>query len=1046
MKVKSKSRLLWMLAASLAMGGTAMASGTRVSLAGGSVDTAVACSVRRAMDQNVRPVKVVQFHQAPTAADRAAIEATGAVVLGPLPTNALLVRSAGSAATLRGSSSTVRYVGDYLPRFALARDLGYALGSEEPAPVLVLLAETDSLNADIEWILEHAVEQSVSDLSVPSANRVMLTCHLPGNLLETLAQLPSVLRVENAAKEILPTGERSSLVTAGQTYFVGGVEKAIPAGVSVSGKTNDYLYFLGTRLDGLSARPSADYMDSREYPVVTLMDDGLDPFSAYASSTPTPGQRLEADNPDLYTFGDITGESRIDSAFHYNYGTATIPVIISGVPQPPDPLLDFGYPEINETFIRMSPISHTAATTSVLAGYNDGTSNADRDGNDPTQFNTQHRYGIGVSPYGRIAGANFDLAPSVLGQFYPPPPNPQPDPVPFFFQPDDFSLISGEIVRRSKATDGFTGGAALVNQSLLIFPIGAGFDCSDLDTQPVRPPIGGKTYHSYRTTSDRAYDLYSQRFDQLTRSTYYWEDEETLNSGETLFIAAAGNFGFYIPGQTPSQHCPIPNPFGAAIPATPGESAPAMGVISAPALAKNVLTVGGSEVANPYGDQEYCASVLGDLDVIYAKYTGYLVNTNSQDIMRNSSKGWESLGRPNDVRIKPEIVAPASGIVYNSVRDPRDFGQGVRPAGCEVITNAIRSFSTDLADFTETFTPCLDCILPPFRGNIWMIPSITMFYDIIVDGNPVRIWQDDDFRSYIATVNSGTSASAPHVAGALQLAGYFLRNQYGIENPSAALYKAYAIHTARMLDGAHTGPYRVVNPAGPEFDFNDRLLLRIPNSYQGFGRIDMGMGLDSTARYIVNQQFVLKEDGPRSFTIAGRVQDPNKPVRVALVWTDPAAEAGADAWQGAIVNDLDLIVSTYTPKGPIWNRLKFFVGNLFQDPEPAIGGGHICHSKDLPLISFSGGQLNFGFANDVDFANNSEAVFLAPKAYNDESSIDTKTKVAITVLGRHLRGNALQAYDTQSGTMQQDFALVAYNFIPETPAILLGNGAILAAN
>lgn len=216
--------------------------------------------------------------------------------------------------------------------------------------------------------------------------------------------------------------------------------------------------------------------------------------------------------------------------------------------------------------------------------------------------------------------------------------------------------------------------------------------------------------------------------------------------------------------------------------------------------------------------------------------------------------------------------------------------------------------------------------------------------------------------------SSGTSHSAPAVAGIASLAYWWM--QHGgagsaagsvdrVDDPdhapSAAAMKAWLMAHPLYLTGSAA---------------NDTL----PSANQGYGMPDMGQMFDAVAKVVVDQTAVLNASG-EAITYRWAVQDPTRPVRIALAYTDAPGLLGTSPQ----VNDLDLTVAAGTR---IWR------GNQFDGAWSREGGA-------------------------ADSLNNYEAVFLPPGSAED---------VQITVTARNIGGDALN-----SGQLGQDFGLVCYN-------------------
>ncbi len=151
----------------------------------------------------------------------------------------------------------------------------------------------------------------------------------------------------------------------------------------------------------------------------------------------------------------------------------------------------------------------------------------------------------------------------------------------------------------------------------------------------------------------------------------------------------------------------------------------------------------------------------------------------------------------------------------------------------------------------------------------------------------------------------GTSMAAPLVAGASAVVREFYTKTYSL-NPSAALVKATLINGA--VDIA-PGQYRDEFPNGSKDD-----VLRRPDTNQGWGRVNLRNSLVYTypnALWFEDNAGGLATAGvyETAFTITSN----ERPLRVTLVWAD---YPGAEAANGALVNDLDLEVSA--PGGALY--------------------------------------------------------------------------------------------------------------------------------
>jgi serine protease AprX len=135
--------------------------------------------------------------------------------------------------------------------------------------------------------------------------------------------------------------------------------------------------------------------------------------------------------------------------------------------------------------------------------------------------------------------------------------------------------------------------------------------------------------------------------------------------------------------------------------------------------------------------------------------------------------------------------------------------------------------------------------------------------------------------------NGGTSMATPLVAGCVALVREFLAGRAinPITSPSAALVKALLINGAVDIPGQYQP-----SEAGP-----------IPNSNEGFGRVNMDATLGAGAAQLV----VVQDEGQTleqgdEITVNVIVPPGTTNLKATLVWTDPPGDV--------LQNDLDLIV------------------------------------------------------------------------------------------------------------------------------------------
>lgn len=133
--------------------------------------------------------------------------------------------------------------------------------------------------------------------------------------------------------------------------------------------------------------------------------------------------------------------------------------------------------------------------------------------------------------------------------------------------------------------------------------------------------------------------------------------------------------------------------------------------------------------------------------------------------------------------------------------------------------------------------------------------------------------------------SEGTSHSAPQVAGVAALFTQWWKSVAGGQKPSPAVTKA-----AILLSGQEMGG---VGAAGA-----------LPNGDEGWGRVNLKYILNTgAAMRLVDQNTTLSSPGDQA-VYNGRIPDPSKPFRAALVWTDPPGTVDP-----ALVNNLDLTIT-----------------------------------------------------------------------------------------------------------------------------------------
>ncbi len=168
----------------------------------------------------------------------------------------------------------------------------------------------------------------------------------------------------------------------------------------------------------------------------------------------------------------------------------------------------------------------------------------------------------------------------------------------------------------------------------------------------------------------------------------------------------------------------------------------------------------------------------------------------------------------------------------------------------------------------------------------------------------------------------GTSMASPIVAGAAAIVREFYQEAHTV-TPSSALIKATLINSAvDMLDENNDG-------------VNDNR-FPIPNTHEGWGRINLVNATDKTAQFVDDPTGIATGNVARhSYTIPGG----GGPLKITLVWNDAPGNpmAGPD-----LVNNLDLVVTS--------PEAVTYIGNHFGGGWTLQGGGQADRTNNVENV------------------------------------------------------------------------------------------------
>lgn len=293
--------------------------------------------------------------------------------------------------------------------------------------------------------------------------------------------------------------------------------------------------------------------------------------------------------------------------------------------------------------------------------------------------------------------------------------------------------------------------------------------------------------------------------------------------------------------------------------------------IGSPATAKNVITIGASE--NDRDGNYQCDTTLQ-----YTSRDAYQENEtcssmNGQNILGTYGGRW-----PDDYPAEPlasDVTAGnAEQMASFSSRGPTDDGR-IKP---DVVAPGTWVLSGYSPLHREGYGDPLNAQDGTFQLDGWGMP------------------QNEQYKYF-----GGTSMSNPLAAGAATVVRDYYSKTQGV-SASAALVKATLINSAvDLLDENNDG---VDDNAFP-----------IPNMHEGWGRVDLANATDGSHLFVDDTEGVNTGEAK---TYGFTVDEAGDPLKISLVWSDPAAAASASF---TLVSDLDITV--ISPSG------ELYYGNIF---------------------------------------------------------------------------------------------------------------------